>query len=61
MRAPAFSWLLSDGFWMRLRALWPDRFDPASRRAEVRNLPPYLLRDIGISEQHPPDWKRDLF
>jgi hypothetical protein len=61
MRAPAFSWLLSDGFLMRLRALWPDRFHPISRRAELRGLPPYLLRDIGLDEQRPRDWKRDLF
>jgi hypothetical protein len=61
MRAPAFSWLLSDGFWMRLRALWPDRFHPVSRHGEVRNLPAYLLRDIGMDGQQPRDWKRDLF
>jgi len=60
MRAPAFSWLLSDGFWMRLRALWPDRFDAVSRRSDLRDFPPYLLRDIGMDERHPPDWKRDL-
>jgi hypothetical protein len=46
---------------MRLRALWPDRFHPVSRHGEVRNLPAYLLRDIGMDGQQPRDWKRDLF
>jgi hypothetical protein len=46
---------------MRLRALWPDRFSPTSRRTEIRSLPSYLLRDIGMNERRLPDWKRDLF
>ena len=25
-----------------------------------RNLPPYLLRDMGLDERKKPDWKRDL-
>jgi hypothetical protein len=29
-------------------------------RQDVRNLPPYLLRDIGLDERKKPDWKHDL-
>jgi len=61
MRSPAFSWFLSDEAWMKLRSLWPVPFHRASRRSELDTLPPYLLRDMGMDEQHPPDWKRDLF
>ena len=29
-------------------------------RENVRNLPDYLKRDIGLSEHQPPDWERLL-
>jgi hypothetical protein len=61
MRSPVFSRFLSDVAWMKLRSLWPDSSLLASRRPQLDTLPPHLLRDIGMDEQHPPDWKRDLF
>ena len=30
------------------------------RREDVRQLPPHLLRDIGLSEHRSPEWERLL-
>jgi hypothetical protein len=35
-------------------------FRLATRRGDVRDLPPCLLRDIGLSEHRSPDWDRLL-
>ena len=35
-------------------------FPLAIRREQVRDLPPYLQRDIGLEEPRPPDWERLL-
>jgi hypothetical protein len=35
-------------------------FPVALNRGDVHDLPPYLLRDIGLDERKKPDWKRDL-
>jgi hypothetical protein len=32
----------------------------ANRREDVRDLTPYLKRDIGLDEQRVPDWERLL-
>ena len=32
----------------------------AARREDVRDLPPYLQRDIGLDERRPPDCERLL-
>jgi hypothetical protein len=32
----------------------------ATRREDVRDLPDYLKRDIGLDEHRPPDWERLL-
>jgi hypothetical protein len=36
-------------------------FPLPTRRADVRDLPPYLLRDIGVSEHCSPDRDRLLW
>lgn len=33
-------------------------FPLTTRRDDVHNLPPYLLRDIGLNERRAPDWER---
>jgi hypothetical protein len=35
-------------------------FPVAIRREDVRDLTPYLKRDIGLEEQGAPDWERLL-
>ena len=35
-------------------------FPLPTRREDIRDLPPYLLRDIGLSEHRSPDWERLL-
>lgn len=35
-------------------------FPVATRREDVRDLTPYLKRDIGLDEQDAPDWERLL-
>jgi hypothetical protein len=32
----------------------------ATRRENVRNLPPYLKRDIGLDDPRIPDWDRPI-
>ncbi len=44
----------------RPRSWWQRLFTPRERREDIRHLPPYLLRDIGLSECRVADWKRDL-
>jgi hypothetical protein len=43
-----------------LRSIWRNLFTSAWPHEDIRRLPPYLLRDIGLSEHHMPDWERDL-
>jgi hypothetical protein len=35
-------------------------FPQAARREDIRDLPDYLKRDIGLSEHSAPDWERLL-
>ncbi len=35
-------------------------FPALHRREDIRHLPPYLKRDIGLDEHRPPDWERLL-
>lgn len=35
-------------------------FPVAIRRGDIRDLPDYLKRDIGLDEPRPPDWERLL-
>ena len=44
----------------RLRLWWRRLFTLHDRREDIRHLPPYLLRDIGLSERRVTDQKRDL-
>jgi hypothetical protein len=44
----------------RFRSLWRRLFIPARRHEDIHCLPPYLLRDIGLSEHPARDWERDL-
>ena len=45
----------------RLRAVLRSLGLPSAlRRDDVCHLPPYLLRDIGLSERRQPDWDREL-
>lgn len=41
----------------QLRSWWRRLFAPP--REDVRHLPPYLLRDIGLATHEPPDRFRD--
>jgi len=43
-----------------VRSLLADLPRLVSRREDARNLPPHLLRDIGLSERRSPDWTRLL-
>ncbi|HJT12548.1 MAG TPA: hypothetical protein VJ790_08015 [Dongiaceae bacterium] len=43
-----------------LQSLLAGLFPLASRREDVRDLPPYLKRDIGLDEHRAPDWERLL-
>jgi hypothetical protein len=44
----------------RLRSWWRSLFTSHHGREDIRHLPPYLLRDIGISERRAPERERDL-
>ena len=35
-------------------------FPRTGRREDLRDLPDYLKRDIGLDEHRPPDWERLL-
>jgi len=43
-----------------MRSLFIKLFERIFKDRGPRNLPPYLLRDIGLDERKKPDWKRDL-
>ena len=43
-----------------LRSLLAGLFPLTTRRDDVRNLPDYLKRDIGLDEHRAPDWERLL-
>lgn len=43
-----------------LQSLLAGLFPVANRREDVRDLTPYLKRDIGLDEQRVPDWERLL-
>jgi len=43
-----------------VRSLLADLLRLVSRREDARNLPPHLLRDIGLSERRSPDGTRLL-
>ena len=47
-------------FRIGLRSFLAGLFPLATRRADVRDLPPYLQRDIGLDERGAPDWERLL-
>ena len=47
-------------FRVGLQSLLAGLFPIATRREDVRNLPSYLKRDIGVEEHRPPDWERLL-
>jgi hypothetical protein len=47
-------------FRIGVQALLAGLFPVASRREDVRDLPAYLKRDIGLNEHRPPDWERLL-
>ncbi|WP_119302262.1 hypothetical protein [Dongia deserti] len=49
-----------DQFRVGLQSLLAGLFPILTRYDDVRNLPPYLLRDIGLSERRDPDWDRLL-
>jgi hypothetical protein len=42
----------------RLLSLLAGMLAVATRRENVRNLPPYLKRDIGLDDSRIPDWDR---
>ena len=47
--------------WIGLRSFMAGLFPLATRREDVRDLPAYLKRDIGLDEHRPPDrWERLL-
>jgi hypothetical protein len=50
----------SHQFRIGLQSFLAGLFPVASRREDVRDLPPHLRRDIGLDERHPPDWQRLL-
>ncbi|HJR21180.1 MAG TPA: hypothetical protein VJ822_06140 [Dongiaceae bacterium] len=47
-------------FRIGLQSLLAGLFPVATRREDVRDLPDYLKRDIGLDEHRPPDWERLL-
>ena len=47
-------------FRIGVQSLLAGLFPIATRREDVRDLPPYLKRDIGLDEHRPPDWERLL-
>ncbi len=47
-------------FRIGLPALLAGLFPVLTRREDIRDLPPYLLRDIGLSDHRSPDWERLL-
>ena len=47
-------------FQIGLQSLFAGLFPIATRREDVRDLPPHLKRDIGVDEHRPPDWERLL-
>jgi hypothetical protein len=47
-------------FRVGLQSLLAGLFPLATKRDDVRNLPDYLKRDIGLDEHRPPDWERLL-
>jgi hypothetical protein len=44
----------------RLRSWWRRLLTLHGRREDIRHLPPYLLRDIGLNERRVADLERDL-
>ena len=47
-------------FRIGLQSFLAGLFPITIRREDVRDLPPYLKRDIGLDEHRPPDWERLL-
>jgi hypothetical protein len=47
-------------FRIGLQSLLAGLFPIATRRDDVRDLPPHLKRDVGLDERCPPDWERLL-
>jgi hypothetical protein len=47
-------------FRIGLQSLLAGLFPLATRREDVRDLPSYLKRDIGLDEPRPPEWERLL-
>lgn len=43
----------------RRRSWWQRLFAPHDRPGDIRHLPPYLLRDIGVGERRARDRERD--
>jgi hypothetical protein len=50
----------SNQFRTGLQSLLAGLFPLTTRRDDVRDLPDYLKRDIGLDEHRPPDWERLL-
>jgi hypothetical protein len=47
-------------FRIGLQSFLAGLFPSAVRREDLRDLPDYLKRDIGLDEHCPPDWERLL-
>jgi hypothetical protein len=47
-------------FRIGLQSFLAGLFPVTIRRGDVRDLPPYLKRDIGVQERRPSDWERLL-
>jgi hypothetical protein len=47
-------------FRIGLQSFLAGLFPVAARREDVRDLPPYLRRDIGLDERRPDNWERLL-
>ena len=50
----------SNQFRIGVQSFLAGLFPIATRREDVRDLPDYLKRDIGLDEHRPPDWERLL-
>jgi len=47
-------------FRIGLQSFLAGLFPITTRREDVRNLPPYLKRDIGLDKHRPSNWERLL-
>jgi hypothetical protein len=47
-------------FRIGVQSLLAGLFPQAARREDIRDLPDYLKRDIGLNEHSAPDWERLL-